>query len=51
MHLIGQIPMKCKHCEFECELWECNYDDITEEGDGNLGCPQPDCGGTMKEMK
>jgi hypothetical protein len=47
---IGDVPMKCKRCGFECRLDDANGDDQTEEGDGHFGCPQPDCGGVMLEI-
>lgn len=48
---IGDIPMVCKRCGFRCRLDDCNGDDVTEEGDGNFGCPEADCGGTMSVSK
>ena len=47
---IGDVPMRCKRCGHICRLDDCDCDDSTEEGDGNFGCPQPDCGGVMLQV-
>jgi hypothetical protein len=47
MKSIWDVLMKCKSCGGVAPVRDCDCDDSTEEGDGNLGCPVPDCGGCM----
>jgi hypothetical protein len=47
MTSIMDVLMKCKKCRHVCRIEDANCDDETEEGDGNIGCPLPDCGGVM----
>jgi hypothetical protein len=51
MMSIWDQPMKCKRCGSVCTVKDCDCDDSTEEGDGNLGCPVPDCGGCMEMVE
>lgn len=45
---ILQERMKCPLCAFRCTVDACEPDC---DGEGSLGCPQPDCGGVMREDK
>lgn len=43
---IWDVVMVCPLCGSECLLANAEAD---VDGDGSPGCPQPDCGGILKE--
>lgn len=45
---IEDVPMRCILCSTVNRLGDCEPD---VDGDGSLGCPVPDCGGTAVEEK
>lgn len=47
---ILDVKMVFSNCLQTFRLGDCNCDDETEEGDGAIGCPVPDCGGVMVEV-
>lgn len=51
MNELGSIldaQLRCPLCGTVSKVGECEPD---VDGDGSLGCPLPDCGGVMQEMK
>ncbi len=49
MKNIRDVPMECVLCGAVFRLEDCNCDDPI--GDGRIGCPMPDCGGKMLEIR
>ena len=47
MQLITDVMMVCTLCGEKVTVGACEPD---VDGDGSLGCPQPDCGGLMTEV-
>lgn len=45
---IGDVQLKCELCGAVNRVSDCEPD---ADGEGSLGCPLPDCGGIMKEIK
>lgn len=48
MTSIIDVPMVCEKCAHVSPIRDCEPD---IDGDGSMGCPLPDCGGTMREAK
>jgi hypothetical protein len=51
---IEDVPMVCDMCGSIFRLGDCEAKDAHEDDgpyDGEIGCPVPDCGGTMKELR
>ncbi len=44
---IGDVSMKCPLCGFECRLYDAEPDC---DGEGSLGCPEPNCGGRVHAL-
>jgi hypothetical protein len=50
---ISDVPMICDTCGSTFTLGECEAKDAYDHGgpyEGEIGCPVPDCGGTMHEF-
>lgn len=50
---IEDVPMVCDMCGSTFRVGDCECKDAYDHGgpyDGDIGCPVPDCGGTMKEV-
>lgn len=50
---IEDVPMVCDICGSTFRLGDCEAKDAYDhEGpyEGEIGCPVPDCGGTMREF-
>ena len=45
---ILDAPLRCQLCGKVSRAGDCEPD---IDGDGSLGCPEPDCGGTMQEVR
>lgn len=45
---ILDVLMVCEKCSNVSLIRDCEPD---IDGDGSLGCPLPDCGGTMREVE
>lgn len=48
MKSILDAELICEMCQTVSRVGDCEPD---VDGDGSLGCPLPDCGGTMLERK
>jgi hypothetical protein len=45
---ILDVELKCPCCGKVARVGDCEPDC---DGEGSLGCPEPDCGGVMREME